>query len=48
MYLYFFIRYEIVFEPREKQVEIDQLQYERGASNHRNQAEIANLRLLVI
>ena len=33
-----------MFQPREKQVEIDQLQYELGASNRRNQAEIASLR----
>lgn len=31
-------------EPRDKQVEIDQLQYELGATTRRNQAEIASLR----
>ncbi|CAH1794612.1 unnamed protein product [Owenia fusiformis] len=31
-------------QPREKQVEVDQLQYELGAQGRRNQAEIASLR----
>ena len=32
------------FQPRQKQVEIDQLQYELGAATRRYQAEVASLR----
>ena len=43
IYLIYILK-SLLLQPREKQVEIDQLQYELGASNRRNQAEIASLR----